>query len=545
MKPRSIPILLSALLCLTPALLGGQQAALTPVRPTVLVLPVRNDLLDSIRVILARDLDFGGQLDVMTRDPELVRPLVQGTNPPILMPDSVGQLGARYVVVAERVPDSLRVTILDTVSRSRPATLSYPLPAVRYLAGAVHDSIVRVYAAREDAARARLARLGTMYDSLVRESRGRQPRNAQQRAAAVARRDSAFLEIAAEAPRLHEAIQRMPLERDAALAARVGSAVSIYDSSAYVQRMLLHTIADEIQYRLTGVRGAAASRVAFVRGGRLHVIDSDGANERQLTRSGRALSPAWHPSGRWIVFSDITDSGTQIAEVEVGTGEIRLLTATPRGYNITPAYTPDGNHIVFAASEVGGSQLVSFDRSNGSLRSLGQNTRNASSPTFSPDGRRLAVVIPRPWTGSGSSARMTPQIFLVNSRGGALEQLTPSRFGTRSYRTSPEWSPDGRYVAYTQQGGGFQIWLMEVDARRPRQLTSGRDHEDAAWSPDSRHVVVTAGRDYTELIVINVESGQTRELKTRAGARLPTWSPRWTPEHPVVRPGDRYASTSD
>jgi tol-pal system beta propeller repeat protein TolB len=547
MNLRIAVAVLSAVLWTVPTYAGSQQTAAVsaPARPSVLVLPVRNDPHDSIRIIMTRNLDYGSQLDVLERDMNLIRPLVAGANPPILAPDSIGQLGARFVLLAERVADSIRVTVFDSLSRGPGRTRSYPVPAVQYRAGIVHDSLTRLFAAREAAARSRLTQLGAIYDSLMRASRGRQPRSIAERERVAAQRDSAFLAIAAEAPRLHAAITRLPVERDSALAAHVGTAVTVYDSSAYVQRMALHEMSDAVQHWLTGVRGAAASRIAFVRGGRLHVIDSDGANERQLTRSGRALSPAWHPSGRWIVFSDITDSGTQIAEVEVGTGDVRFLTATPRGYNITPAYSPDGTRIVFAASGTGGSHLVAFDRATGRLTSLGTRTRNASSPSFSPDGNRMAVVMPRAWSGSGSSARMTPQIFVVSIRDTKVDQLTPTTFGVRSYRTSPEWSPDGRYVAYTQQGGGFQIWLLDLQTRRARQLTSGADHDDATWSPDSRHLLVTAGRDDTKFLVIDVETGRTREVKTRSGARLPAWSPRWTTGHPVVRPGDRYAASED
>jgi TolB protein len=304
--------------------------------------------------------------------------------------------------------------------------------------------------------------------------------------------------------------------------------------------MAFHTAADDLQHWLTGVRGTAASRIAFLRGSLLYVVDADGANERQLTTRGRALSPAWHPSGHWIVFSDITDVGTQVAEVNVGTGQVRLLTVTPRGYNITPVYTPDGKRIVFAASGTGGSQLVSVDRASRRLTRIAQ-TRNASSPTFSPDGRRMAFVMPRTWQGSGATVRMTPQLFTASATGAGISQLTASTFGVRSYRTSPEWSPDGRYVAYTQQGGGFQIWLIGVNDRRAVQLTRGRNHEDASWAPDSRHLVVTAGRDQTNLIVLDIVTGRTREVVV--DGRLPAWGPRWDPSQPLVRRGSTYAAT--
>ena len=512
-------------------------------RPSVLVLPVFRDRNDSIRTILERDLDHGDVLEVLRVEAELLRPLIEGNDPPILQPDSVSQLGARFVVRAERMLDTLRVTVYDTAAGGVPVTRDFVVPsAPPDRARFVHDSLVRLYGDLERLARERLAGLSVTYDSLVRASRGRQPRNLEQRAIEVARRDSMFTAIAADGTRLHAAIERYPAVRDSLLRVRVPREIAAYDSLAYVERMAFHTAADDLQHWLTGVRGAASSRIAFLRGSMLYVVDADGANERRLTTRGRALSPAWHPSGRWIVFSDITDVGTQVAEVDVGTGEVRLLTVTPRGYNITPVYTPDGKRIVFAASGTGGSQLVTVDRASKRLTRIAR-TRNASSPTFSPDGRRMAFVMPRTWQGSGATVRMTPQLFTASATGTGISQLTTSSFGVRSYRTSPEWSPDGRYVAYTQQGGGFQVWLIGVNDKRSRQLTRGRDHEDASWAPDSRHLVLTAGRDQTELIVLDIVTGRTRQVVV--DGRLPAWGPRWDPSQPLVRRGNTYATNEN
>ena len=547
----STALLAAASLSLAPSASAQRGATPAPTvsqptvaRPSVLVLPILRDMHDSIRTILQRDLDYGDALEVLQVETDLLRPLVSGDDPPVLHPDSVAQLGARFVVRAERLLDTLRVTVYDTAAGGTPATRDFvvtssPPDRARF----VHDSLVQFYADRERAARERLTALTVRYDSLLRASRGRQPRNLAQREIEVARRDSMFTAIAAEGTRLHAGIARLPVERDSLLRVRVPHAQAEFDSLSYIERMMLHAAADDLQHWLTGIRGAAASRIAFLRGSLLYVVDADGTHERQLTVRGRALSPAWHPSGRWIVYSDITDVGTQIAEVDVGTGKVRLLTVTPRGYNITPVYTPDGKRIVFAASGTGGSQLVSVDRESSRLTRLGAQTRNASSPTFSPNGRRMAFVAPRTWQGTGSTVRMTPQLFTATATGTGLQQLTASTFGVRSYRTSPEWSPDGRYVTYTQQGGGFQVWLIGVNDKRSRQLTRGRDHEDASWAPDSRHLVITAGRDQTDLIVLDIVTGRSRELVV--DGRLPAWSPRWDPSHPLVRRVSTYATNED
>ena len=62
-------------------------------------------------------------------------------------------------------------------------------------------------------------------------------------------------------------------------------------------RLAVHAAADEVERWLTGTRGIAASRILFVRGGRVYLVDSDGWGERALTESGISLSPAWHPLG--------------------------------------------------------------------------------------------------------------------------------------------------------------------------------------------------------------------------------------------------------
>ena len=61
-------------------------------------------------------------------------------------------------------------------------------------------------------------------------------------------------------------------------------------------RMSLHAISDELEAWITGVRGIAATRIAYVqgvRGSRLYVIDSDGAFPTPVSDDAGALSPAW------------------------------------------------------------------------------------------------------------------------------------------------------------------------------------------------------------------------------------------------------------
>lgn len=284
-------------------------------------------------------------------------------------------------------------------------------------------------------------------------------------------------------------------------------------------RATIHAASDDVVEWITGERGIAQSRIVYIQGGKARVVDSDGANDHAVTSNGAALSPAWNPNGRSIVFSDFGDAGTQIAQLDLQTGRTTLLKATPRGLNITPVFTPDGSSIVYASGGEQPADLVIAPASNnGRARKMGAGSlTEQSSPTFRPDGQRVAFISPSP---------KTPQIYTMNVDGSDIQQLTPSVAGVRSYRTGPDWSPDGTKIAYEQQNGDFQVWMINVGDKKMRKLTSVGENEDPSWAPDSRHIVLSTTRNRTKYLwVLDTKSGRMRQLTHLDGARLAAWSP--------------------
>jgi TolB protein len=293
-------------------------------------------------------------------------------------------------------------------------------------------------------------------------------------------------------------------------------------------RMSLHAASDDVVRWLTGTRGIAATRILFVRGGRVLVIDTDGWGERALTPvGGTVLSPAWHPSAKLFAYSAVTGGGWRIMLRDFGAGPAHPLSSTPNGLNMTPAFSPDGASLVYAHGEEEGTDLyvvpVSGLAASGDARriTVGRGTDNVS-PTFSPDGRRMAFT-------SGRIGH--PEVYLADADGANPELLTPFAFGEEAYRSNPDWSPDGRQVAYQAQlSGVFQLMLIGLRDRSVRQLTSEGRNEDPSWAPDGRHVVFGSTRTgVRELFVLDVESGRARQLTHGPGARLPAWSPMLAP----------------
>jgi TolB protein len=142
-------------------------------------------------------------------------------------------------------------------------------------------------------------------------------------------------------------------------------------------------------------------------------------------------------------------------------------------------------------------------------------------PSFSPEGNSIAFVSDR--TGH-------PEVYIMDADGTNADMFTAFDFGDQNYRTSPDWSPDGRQVAFQSRiDDRFQIFTMSVRDRQPRQLTSEAQNEDPSWSPDGRHLVFSSTRSGTrQLWILDTESGRLRQLTQAGDAQLPAWSPRLT-----------------
>jgi Tol biopolymer transport system component len=299
-----------------------------------------------------------------------------------------------------------------------------------------------------------------------------------------------------------------------------------------------------------------STRIAFSRGGVIQVVDASGsAPPRQLvsSSSGAMFAPSWSPDGRLIAMESFStsiknperifvapvqpDGQGRALPLHVGidpgwseTGEVLFLCAgylwavRTDGMNARRLAAMHTNYKHYEEPNAGWSYAsgrFAFGQNVGSrsqiyaIRPDGSQLRRvsemeAAAPSYSPDGKRLAV-----YERSGTFVTLS---LIERGRVRKLARFRSNRVGAR-----PTWSADGRRIAYEGRGG---IFVIGVDGRRYGRVpgTTSRD-SSPAWSPVGMTIAFTRprpGRD-ADIRAADLRTGRVRLV--RRHAESPAWSP--------------------
>ncbi len=269
---------------------------------------------------------------------------------------------------------------------------------------------------------------------------------------------------------------------------------------------------------LTGSGDFFRSTLAFVKktgkmAANVWIVKPTGRDLRQITNmAGEAMSPAWSPDGRFVVFSHIDPKSHALGVWDSASGKVQRI-RFPGNVVIGPAFTPN-NKVAVALSKGRYPVIYLLNHVFQKERVLEEHNSINVSPTFDKTGSKMAFT---------SSRLGGPQIFLKDLNSGSVSRVSMN--GT--YNTEANLSPDGTLVVYSRLTEyGQRIFVQDLLTGVERQVSFGPgSDEQPSFCADSYFIAFSSTRGGGRHIFLTTRhGGDAKQVPTGGGG---AFFPRW------------------
>ncbi len=223
---------------------------------------------------------------------------------------------------------------------------------------------------------------------------------------------------------------------------------------------------------------AGPGAIVYQQFGSLHLFDLASGTSRPIEVEVASDVPASRPHfekvAEQIQGGQLSPSGVRVAfeahgeilTVPAEKGDIRNLTSSPAAADRDPAWSPDGQSIAYFSDESGEYQLhVRSQGGIGEVRKidLGRPPSFYYSPVWSPDGTKIAFTDKR------------RNLWYVEIEKGVPVKVASDRYEDIVRGIDPSWSPDSRFLAYTQplENHMRSVFVYSLETGRSTRITDG------------------------------------------------------------------------
>ena len=265
--------------------------------------------------------------------------------------------------------------------------------------------------------------------------------------------------------------------------------------------------------------------------GDLWVVPPDGGTPVKVANvSGKVRGPVWSPDGRFIAAHHEPEAGSNVSkEIWVfplspdasSAGEPTKITLPRMSMNMLAGWTPNDELGVFLERE---SRLAVYTVPASGGKAVQVSPEGVVIyPRWSPDGERVFLRLVRP--GEIPPVRMA---YILADGGDFVEIPWPERaFMSRVPGGGHNVSPDGRRIVISASpepySESLDVWIIRLDGGPPTRLTSDESHERyPCWSPDGRWIAFTDWHDNSEdegfdaIYILPAEGGEIRQVTSES-----------------------------
>ncbi|MGH2436429.1 MAG: protein kinase domain-containing protein [bacterium] len=249
--------------------------------------------------------------------------------------------------------------------------------------------------------------------------------------------------------------------------------------------------------------------LVYISGGRqptrstLVSVDRTGKARPLLDERRAYRVPRVSPDGRQVAVT-LVDQQVDIWTYDLFRKTLNRLTDSP-SWDAFPLWEPGARWMAFSSTRDGLASIYRQDLRNGTVEKLVAARYPTYPSSWSPDGRLLAYWEENPETG------LDIWIYSIDSRSRKVFLRSPYN------ESNPEFSPDGRFIAYEsgEAGGQTEIYMRPYPEINPRRKVSANGGRSPRWGSNGKELFYRVGG---KLMALDIETrpdllhGAPREL---------------------------------